>query len=249
MFCDTEKVQAENPEELPAPFPAQGGQACFQQHLLLFIHQVMSNSFWPHGLQAYLSLTISQSLPKFMSIESVMPSNHLILCHPFSSCLQSFPASGSFPMNWLFASGGQSIGISALVLLMNIQGWFPLGLTGLISLLSKGLSRVFSSTTFQKHQFFGALAAWNFTLTSPGCLDFTTALELYWGSPALGPSCFPRRPCLQSVGNVPTISLHLHMSLQWEATTSLTAVLIQSREGVWQLSSPFKILRRYLMIE
>ena len=77
---------------------------------------------------------------------------------PFSFCLQSFPASGSFPMRWLFTSGGQSIGISASasVLSMNIQGWFPLGLTGLISLLSKGLSRVFSSTAVQKHQFFGA---------------------------------------------------------------------------------------------
>ena len=74
---------------------------------------------------------------------------------PFSSCLQYFPASGSFPMSQLFTSGGQSIGASALasVLPMNIQGWSPLGLTGLISLLSKGLSRVFSKTTVQKHQF------------------------------------------------------------------------------------------------
>ena len=75
---------------------------------------------------------------------------------PFSSCLQSFPASGSFLMSWLFASGGQSIGTSASasVLPMNVQGWFPLGLTGLISLLSKGLSRLFSSTTVWKHQIF-----------------------------------------------------------------------------------------------
>ena len=77
---------------------------------------------------------------------------------PFSSCLQSFPASGSFPVNWLFASGGQSIGASASasILPMNIQGWFPLGLTGLIFLQSKGLSRVFSSTIMRKHQFLGA---------------------------------------------------------------------------------------------
>ena len=76
----------------------------------------------------------------------------------FSFCLQSFPASGSFPMNWLFTSGGQRIGASASasVLPTNIQDWFPLGWTGLISLLSKGLSRVFSNTTVQKHQFFGA---------------------------------------------------------------------------------------------
>ena len=73
---------------------------------------------------------------------------------PFSSCPQSFPASGSFPMSWLFSSGGQSSGASASVLSMNIQGWFPLGLTGLIFLLSKGLSRVFSNTTVRRHQFF-----------------------------------------------------------------------------------------------
>ena len=81
---------------------------------------------------------------------------------PFSSCLQSFPASGSFLMSWLFASGGQSIGDSASVLTMNIQDWFPLGLTGLISLLSKGRSRVFSNTKVQKHRFFGTqLSLWS----------------------------------------------------------------------------------------
>ena len=112
---------------------------------------------WTAAHQACLSFTISPSLLRFISIESVMPSNQLILCRPFSSCPQSFPASGSFPMSQLFASGGQSIdvSVSASVLLMNIQGWFPLGLTGLISLLSKRLSRVFSSTTVWKHQFFG----------------------------------------------------------------------------------------------
>ena len=77
---------------------------------------------------------------------------------PFSSCLRSFPASGSFQMCQVFASGGQSIGVSASAsaLLMNIQDWFPLGWTGWISLQSKGLSRVFSNTTVQKHQFFSA---------------------------------------------------------------------------------------------
>ena len=77
---------------------------------------------------------------------------------PFSSCPQSFPASGSFPMSQLFTSGGQSIGVSALasVLLKNTQDWSPLGWTGWISLQSKGPSRVFSNTTVQKHQFFGA---------------------------------------------------------------------------------------------
>ena len=76
------------------------------------------------------------------------------LLTPFSSCLQSFPVSGYFPISPLFASGGQSIGASASVLPVNIQGLFPLGLTVLISLLSKGLSRVFCSTTVEKHQFF-----------------------------------------------------------------------------------------------
>ena len=83
---------------------------------------------------------------------------------PFSSCLQSFAASGSFQMTQFFASGGQSIGVSAStsVLPMNIQDWFPLGWTGWISLPSKGLSRVFSNTTVQKHQFFGAqLSLWS----------------------------------------------------------------------------------------
>ena len=77
---------------------------------------------------------------------------------PFSSCLQLFPASGSFPKSQFFGSGGQSIGVSASVsiLPMNIQDWFPLGWTGWISLQSKGLSTVFSNTTVQKHQFFGA---------------------------------------------------------------------------------------------
>ena len=75
---------------------------------------------------------------------------------PFSFCLQSFPPSDSFPVSLLFTSGGQSIGVSASVLPMNILGWFPLGLIDLISLQSKGLSRVFSTTTVRKHQFFGA---------------------------------------------------------------------------------------------
>ena len=90
--------------------------------------------------QASLSITNSQSLPKLMSIESVMPSNHLILCHPISSCLQSFSASESFSVSQFFALGGQSIGVSASasVLPMNVQDWFPLGWTGWISLQSKG---------------------------------------------------------------------------------------------------------------
>ena len=112
---------------------------------------------WTTAHQASLSITNSRSPAKPMSIESMMSFNHLILCCHLSSCPQSFPASGSFPMSQLFASGGQSIGVSALgsVLPMNTQDWFPLEWTGWISLQSKGLSRVFSNTTVQKHQFFG----------------------------------------------------------------------------------------------
>ena len=108
---------------------------------------------WTIACQASLSFTIFRSSLRLMSTESVMPSYHLHLCR-----LQSFPTSGSFLVTWLFTSGGQSIGASASasVLLMNIQGWFPLGLTGLISLLSRGLSKIFSSITVRRHQFFSA---------------------------------------------------------------------------------------------
>ena len=92
---------------------------------------------WTAACQASLSITSSWSLLKLMSIESVMPSNHLILCCPFSFYLQSFPASGTFSISQLFASGGQSIGASASVLPIHIQGWLLLGLTDLISLQSK----------------------------------------------------------------------------------------------------------------
>ena len=97
---------------------------------------------WAAAHQASLSITSSWSLLKLMSIELVMPSNHLILSVSFSSCLKPCPASGSFPMSQFFTSDGQSIGASASasVLLMNIQDLFPLGLTGLITLQSKGLS-------------------------------------------------------------------------------------------------------------
>ena len=115
--------------------------------LFLFSHSVLSKLFVTPELhaahQASLSFTVFQSLHRLMSIESMMPSNHLITSvATFSSCPQSFSASGSFPVNQLFASGSQSIGASALasVLPMNILGWFHLGLIGLISFLSKGLS-------------------------------------------------------------------------------------------------------------
>ena len=111
---------------------------------------------WIAACQASLSITNSRSSLKPMSIESVMPSSHLSSVVPFSSWPQSLPASESFPVSQLFTWGGQSIGISASVsvLPMNTQDWSPLGWTGWISLQSKGLSRVFSNTTVQKHQFF-----------------------------------------------------------------------------------------------
>ena len=113
---------------------------------------------WTSAHQASLSITNSQSPPKPMSIELVMPSNHLILCRPLSSCPHSFPASGSFTMSQLFASGGQSTGVSTStsVLPVNTQELSPLGWTGWTSLQSKGLSGVFSNTTVQMHQFFSA---------------------------------------------------------------------------------------------
>ena len=117
------------------------------------------NSLWPHGLQ-HTRPPCPSSTPR--AYPNSRPSSRW--CHPtisssvvlFSSCPQSFSASGSFPVSQLFTSGGQSIGISAStpVLPMNIQDWFPLGWTGWISLQSKGISRVFSNTTVQKHQFF-----------------------------------------------------------------------------------------------
>ena len=113
---------------------------------------------WIAAHQASLSITNSQSSPKLMSIESMMPSNHLILCHPPSPLPSIFPSIRVFSNELLFTSGGQSIGVSASksVLPINTQDWSPLGWTGWISLVSKGLSRVFSNTTVQKYQFFSA---------------------------------------------------------------------------------------------
>ena len=121
----------------------------------------MSDFWWPHGLQharppcpSPAPRVYSDSCPLSRWCHPAISSSVI----PFSSCPQSFPASGSFQMSQFFTSGGQSIGVSASAsdLRMNIQDWFPLEWTGWISLLSKWLSRVFSSTTVQKHQFFGA---------------------------------------------------------------------------------------------
>jgi len=139
--------------------PALWNESKSSQLLILFSHSVMSDSSRPCGLQ-HTRLLCSSPSPGTCS--NWCPLSQW--CHPtisscvnpFYSCLQSFPASGSFLMSQLFASDCQSIGASASVLPVNNQGWFPLGLTGMISLQSKGLSRVFSNTTVQKHQFFSA---------------------------------------------------------------------------------------------
>ena len=139
--------------------------------LLSCVHLFMTP--WAVAHRAPLPFTSSQSLLKLMSIESVMLSNYLILCCPLLLCLQSFPALRSFPVSQLFTSGSQNIGASASasVLLMTIGGWYPLGVTGLLFLLSKGLSRVFSSTTIQKHQFFG---------TQPSLWSILLSIHDYW---------------------------------------------------------------------
>ena len=115
---------------------------------------------WITACQASLSITNSRSSLRLRSIKSVMPSNHLTSFSviPFSSCPQSLPAPESFPMSQLFTWGGQSTGVSALASFLpkNTLDWSPLEWTGWISLQSKGLSRVCSNTTFQKHQFFSA---------------------------------------------------------------------------------------------
>ena len=133
--------------------------------LLLFSCWVVSNSLWPRGLQhnrlpcpSLSPRVCSDSCPLNRWCSQIISFSVV----PFPSCLQSFPVSR------LFASGGRSIGASAsaVVLPMNIQNWFPLGLTGWISLQSKGLSRVFSNTTVQKHQFFGTQFLYSPTLIS-----------------------------------------------------------------------------------
>ena len=125
-----------------------------------FSHSVVSDSLWPHGLQHTRLPCPSPTPGAYSNSCSLSQWYHPTISSSvisFSSCLQSFPASGSFPLSQFFTSGGQSIGVSASasVLPMNIQAWFPLGLTGLIALQSKGLSKVFSNATVQKHQFFG----------------------------------------------------------------------------------------------
>ena len=163
--------------------------------LLLFSCLAVSDSLWPHGLQHARNPCPS---PSPGDCSNCCPLSWW--CHPtisssvvpFSICLHSFPASGSFPVGWLFTSGGQRIGgalVSASVLPMTIQDWFPLGLTGLISFQIKGLSRVFSSTAVQKHQFFSALPSlWSYShirtwlLQKPVAFTLTCCCCCCWGA-------------------------------------------------------------------
>ena len=129
-----------------------------QSVVIVAVQYLSCVSLWPYWLQHTRLLCLPVS-PRVCSNSCPLTQwCYIILCLPVSFCLQSFPALGSFPMSWLFTSCYKSIAVSASasILSMNIPGWFILGLTGWISLLSKWLSRVFSSTTVQKHQFFGA---------------------------------------------------------------------------------------------
>ena len=121
---------------------------------------------WTARHQASLSFTIPQSLLKLTSIESVIPSNHLIFCYPLLFLPSIFPSIRVLSNESALHIRWPSISASASVLPMNIQHWFPLRLTGFFSLLSKGLSRVFSSTTVQKHQFFSTHLLYSPILTS-----------------------------------------------------------------------------------
>ena len=137
-----------------------------------FSHSLLSDSLQPHGPQHTRPPCPSPTLGFHPNPCPLSWGCHLTISFsvvPFSSCLQSFPAIGSFQMSQFFTSDGQNIGISASasVLPMNIQDWFPIGLTGLISLQSKGLSRVFSNTTVQKHQFLRHSAFFMVQLSHP----------------------------------------------------------------------------------
>ena len=138
--------------------------ACSSQSVQLLSRVRLFVTPWTTARQASLSITNSHSLPNSFPLSRWC---HLTISSsviPFSSCLQSFPTPGSFKMRQFFASGGQNIGVSAStsVLPMNTQDWSPLEWTGLISFQSKGLLKVFSNTTVQKHQFFGTqLSLWS----------------------------------------------------------------------------------------
>ena len=158
-----------------------------------------------------------------------MLSNDLIICCPLLLLYSVFPNIRSFPLSWLFASGGQSIGASASasVLPMNIQGWFPLGSTGLISLQSKGISRVFSGTTIQKHQFFSSQPSlWSnspWTAARQASLSITNSqTHVHWVGDAIQPS-YPL-----SSPSPPTFNLSQHQGLfKWVSSSHQVAKVLE----------------------
>ena len=183
----------------------------------------MPDSLQPHGLQ-HTRLPCPSPSPGVCSDSCPLSP----WCHPtislsvtpFSSCPQSFPASGSLPMSQLFASGDQTIGASALasVLPMIIQGWFPLGLTGLISILPKGLSRVFSSTTVRKHQFFS---------TQPSLLPDSHLYTTTGKTITLTPWTFVAKWCLALCNIRETVDhIPFQPKTKIQHTTDFTSVLI-----------------------
>ena len=215
---------------------------------MLFNHSVVFDSLQqPHGLQ---HVTYPCPSPSPGAYSNSRPLS--LWCHStisfsviaFFSCLQSFPASGSFLMNQLFTSGSQSIGASASVLPVNIQGWFSLGLTGFISLQSKGLSRVFSNTTIQKHQFisaqpslpsnFSSVAQSSLTLddnlmdcSMPGLpvhqqLPEFTQTHVHWVSDAIQPS----HPLLAPSPSAFNLSQHQSL-FQWVSSLHQVAKLLE----------------------
>ena len=162
MYGKWAKGNTSKPPVVPRLHMRSGGRKYHvSQSVSQFSHSVVSDSLWPHGLQR-ARLPCPSPTPRAYS------NSHPLSwwCHPtisssvipFSSHLKTFPASGSFQISQFFAPGGQSIGVSASasVLTMNTQDWSPLRWTGWVSLQSKGLSRVFSNTTVQKHQFFSS---------------------------------------------------------------------------------------------
>ena len=193
----------------------------FEKTLLLFSCTVMSDSLQPHGLQ---QARLPCPSPSLRACSNSCPLSWW--CHstisfsvvPFFFHFQSFPASGSFSTSQLFASGGQSTGssASASVFPMRIQGWFPFRLIGLISSLSKGLSRVFSSTTVQKHQFFSALPSlWSSSLSLfSSCSD--------WNPNSFSESAELNMVCsLRLLSSVPTTDpLHTPLQPQWPSCCS-----------------------------
>ena len=210
---------------------------------MLFSHSVVSDSLQPHGLQ-YARLPCPSPTPGTCSNSCPLSQ----WCHPTISssvfpfsCLQSSPALGSFPVSQLFKSGGQSIGASgsASVLPMNIQDWFSLGLTSLISLQSKGFSRVLSDTTVQKHQFLGTqpcLWSNSHPYSSVQLLSHVWLFVTPWTAAHQTPCPFPTpRACSNS-----------SLSNQWcHPTISFSVVLFSSclqsspASGSFQMSQLF----------